>query len=162
MSGISRPWKWPPTWPPSWPMPPQKPNHPPLIQSAPGSAPNSELRWAPVDGAKIAANPFQPGEFVELGESISEGLYSGPGSSSGAASTTETSADASFHDFLRLVSESPSSHWREPQPPHDAENSRAPPQLEGRRLAGRPRFDAADGPAKPRPAAGIVPRRVGT
>jgi serine/threonine protein kinase len=82
-------------------------------QSAPGSAPNSELRWAPVDGAKIAANPFQPGEFVELGESISEGLYPGPGSSSGAASTTETSADASFHDFLRLVSESPSSHWRE-------------------------------------------------
>jgi serine/threonine protein kinase len=82
-------------------------------QSPSGSAPNSELRWAPVDGAKIAANPFQPGEFVELGESISEGLYSGPGSSSGAASTTETSADASFHDFLRLVSESPSSRFRE-------------------------------------------------
>ena len=77
--------------------------------SIPGSAPNSELCWAPVDGAKIATNPFQPGEFVELGESVSEGLYSGPGSSSGAASTTETSADASFHDFLRLVSESPSS-----------------------------------------------------
>jgi serine/threonine protein kinase len=82
-------------------------------QAAPGSAPNSELCWAPVDGAKIAANPFRPGEFVELGESLSEGLYSGAGSSSAAGSTTGTTSDASMHEFLRLVSETPSSTWRD-------------------------------------------------
>jgi serine/threonine protein kinase len=78
----------------------------------PGS-PNSDFYWAPIEPVDLAANPFRAPEFVDFGDSVSEVLTNDSGSSSGNASSTDTATDASMHDFMRLVSESPASAWED-------------------------------------------------
>ncbi len=82
---------------------------PPVLGATP--SPRADLFWAPIEPGEVAAWSFPPSECVDLGDSVSEVLFAGSGSSSGTTSSADTSADGSLHDFFRLVNASSASAW---------------------------------------------------
>jgi len=59
-----------------------------------------------------SAFSFQPLQFVDPADSVSDVLLAASGSSSGANGSSDTAEDVSLHDFSRLVNEGSSDAWR--------------------------------------------------
>jgi serine/threonine protein kinase len=76
-------------------------------------SPNPDLLWAASERSESAALSFPPSEFLDPGDSVSDVLFAGSGSSSGTTSSTDTAIEGSLHDFSRLVDESSVGAWRD-------------------------------------------------
>jgi hypothetical protein len=74
---------------------------------------NPDLFWPPSARSESAPLSFPPSEVLDPGDSVSDVLFAGSGSSSGTTSSADTAIEGSLHDFSRLVDESSVGAWRD-------------------------------------------------
>jgi serine/threonine protein kinase len=73
------------------------------------ACPSPDPFWVPLEPGELASHSMQPADFVELGDSVSDFLCTGSGSSSETTSSADLANDGSLNDFLGLVETSSSS-----------------------------------------------------
>jgi len=81
----------------------------PPADSPAAACPSPDPFWVPLEPGELASHSIQPADFVELGDSISDFLCTGSGSSSDTTSSADLANDGSLNDFLGLVQTSSSS-----------------------------------------------------